>query len=146
MPAPTEQASKLSTSSVHRITSEVVNGDEVTISIESDLSKPELRGYLDGEHPIDLLGFGSLRDISWTGLQSDEDFDTLGSALKNNALHLEQLQLDFVNWTPDYWDEDSSFFAGEILKLPAAKFAVMFPALLWSFLLKIASQPTFRSG
>lgn len=84
---------------------------------------------LDGEYPIDLSGFNSLRDISWTGLQSDKDLDTLGSALKNNALHLEQLQLDFVNWTPDHWDEDSNFFAGEILKLPVGKISVMFPAL-----------------
>jgi hypothetical protein len=30
---------------------------------------------------------------------------------------------------PDHWDEDSNFFAGEILKLPAGKFAVMFQAL-----------------
>jgi hypothetical protein len=45
---------------------------------------------LDGEHPIDLSGFGSLRNISWTGL-SDEDFHNLGSALKNNALHLDSL-------------------------------------------------------
>lgn len=84
---------------------------------------------LDGEYPIDLSGFNSLRDISWTGLQSDEDFDTLGSALKKNTLHLEKLQLDFVNWTPENWDEDSNFFAVEILKLPVGKVAVMFPAL-----------------
>jgi iterative type I PKS product template protein len=33
---------------VHRIASEVVNGDKVTISIESDLSKKELRGVVSG--------------------------------------------------------------------------------------------------
>lgn len=48
MPPPVEETSKLSTSSVHRITSEVVNGDEVVISVESDLSKKELRGVVSG--------------------------------------------------------------------------------------------------
>jgi iron transport multicopper oxidase len=48
MPPPVEEASKLSTSSVHRITSEVVTGDEVVISVESDLSKKELRGVVSG--------------------------------------------------------------------------------------------------
>jgi iron transport multicopper oxidase len=48
MPPPVEEVSKLSTSSVHRITSEVVNGHEVIISVESDISKKELRGVVSG--------------------------------------------------------------------------------------------------
>lgn len=48
MPAPAEQASKLATSSVHKITSEIVKGDEVIVSIESDISKEELRGVVSG--------------------------------------------------------------------------------------------------
>jgi iterative type I PKS product template protein len=48
MPAPTEAVSKLSTSSVQKITSELVNGDEVTVSIESDMSEPALRGVVSG--------------------------------------------------------------------------------------------------
>jgi acyl transferase domain-containing protein len=48
MPPPPEQTSKLSTSSVHKITSETINGDEVIISVESDISKQELRGVVSG--------------------------------------------------------------------------------------------------
>ena len=48
MPPATEKISKLCTSSVHKITSEIVNGDEVTVSIESDISKQELRGVVSG--------------------------------------------------------------------------------------------------
>jgi hypothetical protein len=46
---------------------------------------------LDSEDPIDLSGFSSLREISWTGLQSPGDFDALSSALENNTARLEQL-------------------------------------------------------
>jgi iron transport multicopper oxidase len=48
MPPPPERTSKLSTSSVHKITSETINGDEVIISVESDISKQELRGVVSG--------------------------------------------------------------------------------------------------
>jgi acyl transferase domain-containing protein len=48
MPAPVEAKSKLSTSSVHKITSELIDGDEVTISTESDMSEQALRGVVSG--------------------------------------------------------------------------------------------------
>lgn len=48
MPAASEATPKLSTASVHKITSEIVNGHEVVISVESDMSKPELRGVVSG--------------------------------------------------------------------------------------------------
>jgi hypothetical protein len=85
----------------------------------------------DGENPIDLSAFYSLRDISWIGLQSSEEFDTLSRALKNNSEHLRELRLDFVNWTEEDWDEDDSenLFASHILKLSAGQCEIMFPAL-----------------
>ena len=48
MPQTMEKISELCTSSVHKITSEVINGDEVTVSIESDISKQELWGVVSG--------------------------------------------------------------------------------------------------
>lgn len=48
MPAPIENVSKLSTSTVHKIISEHINGDEVVISTESDLSRSDLRGVVSG--------------------------------------------------------------------------------------------------
>lgn len=48
MPSLVEKVSKLSTSTVHKITRELVNGDEVVISSESDLSRPDLRGVVSG--------------------------------------------------------------------------------------------------
>ena len=43
-----EEVPKLSTSSVHKITSEVVNGDEVSVSAESDMARADLRGVVSG--------------------------------------------------------------------------------------------------
>jgi hypothetical protein len=44
----------------------------------------------DGENPIDLSAFYSLRDISWTGLHSSQEFDALCRALKNNSKRLKK--------------------------------------------------------
>lgn len=71
MPTPAEPVSKLSTSSVHKITSEVVNGDEVTISVESDLSKEELRGVVSGHVVNGAMLCPSVRHLSsfvWTSM------------------------------------------------------------------------------
>jgi acyl transferase domain-containing protein len=43
-----EEVPKLSTSSVHKITSEVVKGDEVSVSAESDMARADLRGVVSG--------------------------------------------------------------------------------------------------
>ena len=47
-PAIVEALPKLSTSSVHQITSEVINGPEVSISAESDMARADLRGVVSG--------------------------------------------------------------------------------------------------
>lgn len=86
----------------------------------------------DGENTIDLSAFRSLRHISWTGLQSSEEFDALSRALKNNSERLRELRLDFVNWSEEEsFDSDASqnFFASQVLKLSADQCGVMFPAL-----------------
>ena len=69
---------------------------------------------LDGEDPIGLSGFSSLREISWTDLQSPGDFDALSSVLENNSARLEQLQLDLVNWSLGDEDDFTNFFAREV--------------------------------
>jgi hypothetical protein len=86
---------------------------------------------MDGENPIDLSAFRSLRDISWTGLRSSEEFDALSRALKNNSGHLRKLRLDFFNWLEEDWDADDSenVFASQVLNLSADQFEIMFPAL-----------------
>jgi iron transport multicopper oxidase len=43
-----EEVPKLSTSSVHKITSEVINGDEVSVTAESDMARADLRGVVSG--------------------------------------------------------------------------------------------------
>jgi len=48
MPAAVVPVARFSTSSIHDITSEIVDGDKVTISSESDLSRPDLRGVVSG--------------------------------------------------------------------------------------------------
>jgi len=86
----------------------------------------------DGKNTIDLSAFRSLRHISWTGLKSTEEFDTLSRALKNNSERLRELRLDFVNWSEeDSFDSDDSqnFFASQVLKLSADQCEIMFPAL-----------------
>jgi acyl transferase domain-containing protein len=47
-PAIVEEIPRLSTSSVHKITSEVIKGDEVSISAESDMARADLRGVVSG--------------------------------------------------------------------------------------------------
>ena len=48
MPPLLEPVSKFSTSSIHEITSQVVDNDQVTVSSESDLARPDLRGVVSG--------------------------------------------------------------------------------------------------
>jgi len=86
----------------------------------------------DEQNPIDLSPFCSLRDISWTGLRSSQEFDTLSRALKNNSKHLKKLRLDFVNWSEedlDGYDDSGSSFASQVLRLSAHQYKMMFPAL-----------------
>jgi hypothetical protein len=78
----------------------------------------------DEQNPIDLSTFRSLRDISWTGLVSLQEFDVLSCALNNNSKHLKKLQLNFVNWSEedlDEYDDSGSFFASQVLKLSASQ-------------------------
>jgi len=95
---------------------------------------------MDGECPIDLSAFRSLRGISWINLRSVEDFEALGSVLQTNSAHLRELRLDFVYWTEadDSWftyrgrlegHHSENFFAWEVLKLSAGEVVVKFPAL-----------------
>ena len=48
MPSRVEEISKFSTSTIHKIVEEIVDGDQVTISSESDLARPDLRAVVSG--------------------------------------------------------------------------------------------------
>jgi hypothetical protein len=95
---------------------------------------------MDGECPIDLSAFRSLRGISWINLRSAEDFEALGNVLQTNSAHLTELRIDFVDWIEAHnsWFADrerfednrsENFFAREVLKLSAGEVVVKFPAL-----------------
>jgi acyl transferase domain-containing protein len=61
------QIPKISTTSVHTVVSEVISGDEVTISTESDLARPDLRAVVSG-HAVNGAMFCpsvSFLSISW---------------------------------------------------------------------------------
>jgi len=48
LPSVIEPVSKFSTSSIHEITSEIINGGQVIVSSESDLARPDLRSVVSG--------------------------------------------------------------------------------------------------
>ena len=48
MPLLEDHKLKLSTTTVHTVTSEIVEGDTAVVSIESDLSRADLRGVVTG--------------------------------------------------------------------------------------------------
>ncbi|KAH8679710.1 hypothetical protein BGZ60DRAFT_235687 [Tricladium varicosporioides] len=85
-----------------------------------------------GDNPTDLSLFYSLQDISWVGLRSLQEFDTLSCAMKNNSRHLTKLRLDFVNWSEEdleEYNDSENFFTIHVLKLVAGPCEIMFPAL-----------------
>lgn len=62
--APMESAPKFSTATIHKITSEVVNGDQITLSSESDLARPDLRGVVSGHKVNGVMLCPSVRFIT----------------------------------------------------------------------------------
>ena len=104
---------------------------------------------LEGECPVDLSAFRSLRGISWVNLRSAEDFEALGGVLHSNSAHLTELRLDFVDWSEadDFWfmdrgqfegDRSENFFVRDILKLSVGEVVVKFPALETLFLREVS--------
>lgn len=89
----------------------------------------ERRG--DGTNEFDLSTFITLRTLSWIGLRSGDDFDTLVECLENNATHLRNLTLDLIDWEEtelgmfdeDELDDEINLFADRVttprLRFPA---------------------------
>jgi hypothetical protein len=88
----------------------------------------------DGQNPLDLSQFCHLRDLSWTGLQSKEDFDALRECLGVDAHHLKSLSLHLSDWekADEFWFLDcsgimedgirsNSFVASDVMGLQPGK-------------------------
>jgi hypothetical protein len=90
---------------------------------------------LDKGSRIVLSAFPRLRKLSWSGLRSENDIETLKDAIRQVSYHLLDLGLDFVDWSEVEetlsLDEDDSdaFFVHNILELPRNSTSCMFPAL-----------------
>jgi hypothetical protein len=85
---------------------------------------------MEGENAYDLTKFVSIRNFSWIGPQSKEDFDAIKDCLAANAGHLEVLNLDLIDWPkadqfwyldhtrgPDESTRRKNFFAEDVLGL-----------------------------
>jgi len=95
----------------------------------------------DAQNPLDLSQFHHLREISWTGLQSKEEFDALRECLGVNAHHLKSLSLHLGDWEMaafwfvDPWKfiedgiDSNNFFASDIMGLQPNKPGLSFPSL-----------------
>lgn len=89
----------------------------------SDYDDPE---ELEDHGRVDLSSFRNLRSICWTG-PADRDHRTLDAAIKNNAHHLDNLELDLLYWwagrRSDIYDEshegedDNAGYFGNALRL-----------------------------
>jgi hypothetical protein len=99
---------------------------------------------LNFQTPIALPTFEHLKRLSWSGLRSEADFETLHDALQRISNQLVELELDLIDWhlvsadlgmdineddsdiSEDGWD---NFFASNILELSSGSLKQMFPAL-----------------
>ncbi|KAG9246027.1 BcPKS12, polyketide synthase [Calycina marina] len=71
LPAVAEQIFKFSTSSIHEIMSQVVDGDHVTVCSESDLARPDLRGVVSGHVVNGAFLCPSASSFSYLSLYAD---------------------------------------------------------------------------
>jgi hypothetical protein len=117
---------------------------------------------MEGENPYDLTKFGNIRDFSWIGPQSKEDFDAIRDCFVANARHLEALNLDLIDWSKadDFWQLDhtrfssdptrrKNFFAEDILGLSldadAGSRGLRFPVLQSLFLGQLSFDSAISS-
>ncbi|PVH91917.1 hypothetical protein DM02DRAFT_635787 [Periconia macrospinosa] len=90
---------------------------------------------LNFQSPINLSDFTHLKKLSWSGLRSENDMETLQDTIKQVSHQLVELELDFINWSEVqaalFVDDDDSdtFFVRNILELPPKSTTCMFPAL-----------------
>ncbi|PVH94481.1 hypothetical protein DM02DRAFT_676170 [Periconia macrospinosa] len=55
-------------------------------------------GNLTSQSPMNLSGFTRLKKLSWKGMKSENDWETLKNTLKQSSHQLVELELDFVEW------------------------------------------------
>jgi len=85
---------------------------------------------------LSLVLLTRLRHLSWRALQSVEEFDALAKILQGNVEHLEELELDLLDWIGaneqlrnGRANRSRNRFARDVLKLEAGKRRVLFPRL-----------------
>lgn len=95
---------------------------------------------VDGQSSVVLSEFKCLRRMFWKGLRSVEDFEALRDCLQAKSEHLDELELDLINWVEadDAWltnygrrngGRSENFFAWDTLKLAARESRITFPSL-----------------
>ncbi|PVH92243.1 hypothetical protein DM02DRAFT_677626 [Periconia macrospinosa] len=90
---------------------------------------------LNSQSPTNLSDFTHLKKLSWSGLRSENDIETLQDTIKQVSHQLVELELNFINWSEVqaalFVDDDDSdtFFVRSILELPLQSTIRMFPAL-----------------
>jgi len=70
---------------------------------------------MEGMNAYDLTKFSNIRDFSWIGPMSKEDFDAVRDCFTANARHLEMLNLDIIDWSKadDFWHLDHTHFSDD---------------------------------
>jgi len=92
------------------------------------------RQYTEAYHSLTLLK--CLRHLSWCAIQSTKDFCALAKIFKGNSEHLENLELDLLDWADASevlhrgdGNRSSNPFARDVLRLEAGQRRVLFPCL-----------------
>ncbi len=85
---------------------------------------------------LSLAVLTRVRHLSWRALHSVEDFSALTKILEGNAEHLEELELDLLDWVgateglrAGRLNGSRNLFARDVLRLEAGKRRVLFPCL-----------------
>jgi len=107
----------------------------------------------------DVTKFHKVREFSWIGPKSEDDYQTIRQCLTANAEQLEAFRLNIIDWSKadDFWFLDftrfsnnktrrTNFFAEDILGVPLdaekGEYGLTFPALRSLYL----GQLSFKSA
>jgi hypothetical protein len=103
---------------------------------------------LNNDSSIILSAFPRLRKLSWNGLRSKNDIESLKNTIRQVSNQLLELKLDFIKWSGVEAVmsmgkvESNAFLVRNILELPPKSTIRMFPALQVLSL----SNVSFKSG
>ncbi len=105
----------------------------VSLSLVSDNGCIDVP-FVDDYQSLALLT--CLRHLSWRALQSVWDFKALRNILPGNSEHLEELELDLLDWvganeelSNGHGEQLENLFARDVLRLEAGQRRVLFPCL-----------------